>query len=34
MSDKNFWVGDTVWFYIRKHDFMSKGIMRGVKKLC
>lgn len=26
MSDKNFLVGDTVWFYIRKHDFISKGI--------
>lgn len=30
MSDKNFLVGDTVWFYIRKHDFMSKGIIKEI----
>ncbi len=30
MSDKNFLVEDTVWFYIRKHDFMSKGIIKEI----
>ena len=27
-NNRKFLVGDTVWFYIRKHDFMSKGIIK------
>ena len=29
-NNRKFLVGDTVWFYIRKHDFMSKGIIKEI----
>ena len=29
-NNKKFLVGDPVWFYIRKHDFMSKGIIKEI----